>query len=95
MTAVKFPAHPSRAVSNEVATDLAVGTDSTLDRWLINPILGKETGMIPDDRLDLPVLKEQIQEVRYGLPSASHEKFLPCDLPGQPALRFLHRIALS
>ena len=60
---MEFPAHPSGAISNEVATDLAVGTDSTLDRRFIDPILRKETRMIPDDRLDLPHLLKEIRQI--------------------------------
>ena len=60
---MEFPAHPSRAVSNEVATDLAVSTDSTLDRRFIDPILRKDAWMIPDDRLDLPHLLKEIRQI--------------------------------
>jgi hypothetical protein len=67
-----------------------MGSDLAGSRRFIDPILSEEMGMIPDNWLDSPVLKKQVQKIRYGFSSASHENFLPCDLPGQSSSGFLN-----
>jgi hypothetical protein len=49
---------PNGSITDEVTTDLAVGSDLATNRRLIAPILCEEMRVIADNRFDPPEFKE-------------------------------------